>query len=635
VFLLAFAGVANAATLSQDTPNHFVYTANAGDINSVTVYYTGTDTFELIDDGAATIDVSGSGGRCSVPDPGNFPNDATCTGTVSGLQADLGDQSDYIDAIGVTTTSTPITANLGAGNDGANGGASADVLNGDAGADYLDGGDGADTLNGGDGFDELDDTSGTAVDTMSGGNDDDFFYLGSLANGNDSLDGGAGEDEVDYEDRGGQVIANLTTGTGGQTGAGETDTLLNFEDLDGSATAANTLTGTDGPNRIFGGNQSDSETGMGGNDLLYGGDSNDTLNAGAGADELDGGNGSDTLNGDDDADYLIGGDNGDTLNGGNGDDEIDPGTHYTGPTPGSDGDDAIDGGAGTDWLDYFDRTAPLTINLSGSGDGSTSTSNNGQLGEHDSIKNIENVNAGEGADTITGNSLSNTVYDGGGPGDNISTLGGDDEIDARDNQVDSADCGDGNDRAYVDVAGQFSGSVSDNVAGCEAINSDYVPPQPVNNTPPPTTNTTPPVTNTTPPVTNTTPPAPTYTNGAFVALLQQSPKANKVFGSATVASDGSSLLVEVFNGKPSKKTLAGKVSKKDLKAGTVPFTVSLNKKASKAALRKKKGIKMTVRVTIKPASGKAFVKTFKVTVKKGKAPAACFRVASVRAHAAC
>jgi hypothetical protein len=136
------------------------------------------------------------------------------------------------------------------------------------------------------------------------------------------------------------------------------------------------------------------------------------------------------------------------------------------------------------------------------------------------------------------------------------------------------------------------------------------------------------------PVTTTTPPPVVFTVGAFVSRLQLSPKANKVFGSATIATDGSNLLVEVFNGKPSKKTLAGKLSKKALKKGVVPFTVSLNKKASKAAAKKKKGIRMTVRVTITPPSGKAFVKTFKVTVKKGKTPA-CFRTASVRAQAAC
>ena len=139
---------------------------------------------------------------------------------------------------------------------------------------------------------------------------------------------------------------------------------------------------------------------------------------------------------------------------------------------------------------------------------------------------------------------------------------------------------------------------------------------------------------TTMPSTVTTPPPIVFTNDAFVGSPQQSPKANKVVGSATVASDGSKVLVEVFNGKPSKLALVGKATKTGVKKGNVPFTVTLSKKASKAAAKKKKGVKMTVRVTITPPSGKAFVKTFKVTVKNGKARS-CFRAARVPAHIAC
>jgi hypothetical protein len=174
--------------------------------------------------------------------------------------------------------------------------------------------------------------------------------------------------------------------------------------------------------------------------------------------------------------------------------------------------------------------------------------------------------------------------------------------------------------------------VNDNISGCEAVNTDYVPPTPVVTptpaTPPASTITTTPP----PPVTPVAPPV--FTVGAFVASLQQSPKANKVFGSVTIAADNSALQVEVFNGKPSKKTLAGKIVKKGLKKGASAFTVNLNKKAAKAAAKNKKGVKMTVKVTITPPSGKAFVKTVKVTVKKGKTPA-CFRIARVRARAAC
>jgi hypothetical protein len=187
------------------------------------------------------------------------------------------------------------------------------------------------------------------------------------------------------------------------------------------------------------------------------------------------------------------------------------------------------------------------------------------------------------------------------------------------------------------VAGQFSDSVSDNVTGCESVNSDYRPP-PVADTPPPTTTT--PGTGTTttqPPVTNTTPPPPVViTAGAFLAKTQLSPKADTVTGSASIPADGSNLEVDLlYNGKLAKVTVVGKLVKKSLKKGVVPFTVKLNKKAAKLARKKgKKGLKLTVKVTIKPPTGGATVKQFKVIVKRGKAPA-CFRIAGVRAHAAC
>jgi Ca2+-binding RTX toxin-like protein len=628
VALLAMAAPAGAATAVQDTAGHLLYTASPGDLNQVTLSYDGgTNEFTLTDDGVASIDVSGTGGACTVPDI-SAPSTIECSSIITGLTANLDDQSDYFDGSGVTATDRPVTVNGGTGSDSINGGSSADTLDGGDDGDFIDGGPGADTLTGGAGNDDLDDLTG-AGDSLNAGPGADYLYLGSANDGTDSYDGGDGLDELDYSQRGAAVTVNLSTHVGGQSG--ENDAVNNFETVYGSNTAANTLTGDGNPNYLYGGDVADTLTGNGGDDTLYGGDGIDTLSGGDGNDQLTGDLGGDTLNGGNDADFLSGGEGGDTLNGDAGDDEVDPGTHYTGPTPGSDGSDVIDGGAGTDLVDYYERTAPLTIDLSGS-DTATPTLANGQSGENDHLINVENVNAGVGADTITGNSASNTVYDGGGPGDVINTLGGDDEIDMRDGQVDTANCGDGNDRVFADVAGEFSGTVNDNITGCETVNSDYSPP-PVQN-PSPTTTTTTTTTTTSPPVTNTTPPPPTFTVGAFVAALQQSPKANKVFGSATIAANGSNLEVDVFNGKPSKKTLVGKLVKKGLKQGGLPFTVTLNKKASKAAAKKKKGVKMTVKVIIKPPSGSAFVKTFKVTVRKGKAPA-CFRIARARAHSAC
>jgi hypothetical protein len=348
---------------------------------------------------------------------------------------------------------------------------------------------------------------------------------------------------------------------------------------------------------------------------------------------------------------LSGGDDQDTLSGGVGDDDLDPGSHFNGIDDVGDGSDTVDGGAGSDTVEYLSRNHPVVADLSG---GSTATTNNGEAGEHDSLVNLENITGGDAGDTLIGNGADNVINDGGGAGDNVSGLGGNDTIDTQDDAVDTAACGDGADTLWADSVAD-GWDVNDAVAAdCEIVNGTNTgggtggggtggggtggggTGGTGGTTGGGTTGggTTGGGTGTGGGIDNPPPPQPTYTFGAFIASIQSSPKANKVYGSVTIAKDGAKLEVDVYYGKPSKKTLVGKATKKGLKTGNVPFQVSLNKKASKAAAKTKKGVKMTVKVTITPASGKAFVKTFKVTVKKGKAHA-CFRVARVRAHAAC
>jgi hypothetical protein len=634
VGLLALAATASAATLVNDTGNHFVYTAAAGDLNYVTLTYAGAGTFELSDDGAASVDTTGSAGRCSAPDPTNAPNVVTCTGTVSGLAADLGDQDDTFWATN-TQGLVPVNVSGGSGYDELNGSDAVDTLDGGGDDDTIAGYGGVDSISGGAGSDIIYD--GPGADTVDGGSGDDVLEPEPTKDAGDSYNGGDGSDRINYSQRTTATTVNLATGTGNGE-SGENDTVANIENVAGSNTANNTITGNDSANDLYGGDGVDTIVGNGGDDLILGDIGNDVLSGGDGSDYLEGGDGVDQLNGGNDSDYLLGEDGADTLNGDAGDDEIDPGTHYTGSTPGSDGVDTIDGGAGSDWLDYWDRTAPVNIDLSGGGDGSTATTSNGQPGENDSIKNAENVNLGDGADTFTGNSLRNVVYDYGGAGDNISTLGGDDEIDTYDGAVDTDNCGDGNDVAYVDVAGQSNDPVSDNVTGCESVNPDYVPPTPVTTPAQPAITSAPPApTTTSPPVTNTAPPPVVIKAGAFVANTQQSPKADTVSGSASIPADGTNLEVDLlYNGKLAKVTVVGKLVKKGLKKGVVPFTVKLNKKAAKLARKKgKKGLKLTVKVTIKPPTGTATVRQFKTTVKKGKAPTCAARSAGARAHAAC
>jgi Ca2+-binding RTX toxin-like protein len=623
VALLAGAQVASAATATVSA-GKLTFTGDIGEQNAVDASQSGAGAIEIIDNDASSIDISGAAG-CSVPDS-SAPYIIDCTGITS-IQADLTDGNDRWDGSGITDI--PQTLNGGDGSDNLTGGGANDTLDGGTGDDTLDGMGGADHLTGDAGADELDDTTASdGTDVLDGGDDNDYFWMGSAANGLDTITGGTGVNELDYADRSAGVTVDLGAGTGGQTGtASDADTLSGIADVFGSSAAGNTITGDANPNDLEGGDGIDHINGAGGDDFLYGGGANDVLSGGDGNDSINGGGGQDTINGDNNNDTLSGGDGGDTINGGAGDDYIYPGSAFATNNIVSDGSDTIDGGDGTDSIDYSDRNGSVTADLRGTT--ASPTTANGESGENDSIANVENVTTGSGADNITGNEGPNMIDDGGGAGDTIHALGGNDNLFTLDNAVDTADCGDGSDTIEADVAGQFNETVSDNLTGCESVNPDYVAPAP-QPTPPvtPAPTQTPVVT----PAPVVTPPV-VFTAGAFVLKTQQSPKADTVFGSATIPADGSSLEVDLFyNGKLAKLNLVGKLVKKGLKKGPMAFQVKLSKKAAKLAAKKgKKGLPLTVKVTIKPPTGASTVKTLKVVVKKGIAP----RCAAVNAHIAC
>jgi Ca2+-binding RTX toxin-like protein len=123
-------------------------------------------------------------------------------------------------------------------------------------------------------------TGNTANNTLDGGDGNDTLNGGA---GNDTLIGGNGNDYAYYYSSTASVTVNLATGTASD-GLGGTDTLSFIENVQGSNTAGDNLTG-DAKNNIF--------YGYGGNDTLNGGDGNDTLIGGIGNDTLIGGNGND------------------------------------------------------------------------------------------------------------------------------------------------------------------------------------------------------------------------------------------------------------------------------------------------------------------------------------------------------
>ncbi|MFO1038438.1 MAG: CSLREA domain-containing protein [Geminicoccaceae bacterium] len=171
------------------------------------------------------------------------------------------DTANYSDATAAVQANLKHGASQGAlGNDklisieNLTGGAYNDSLGGDTGANKLLGGGGNDKLYGDAGNDDL---------QGQDGNDTLFGFIGD-----DKLDGGVGIDTASYADiTGAGVTVSLALTTAQVTGGGGKDTLLNLENLIGSA-LADSLTGSSGANTLTGGLGKDMLKGNAGNDLF-------------------------------------------------------------------------------------------------------------------------------------------------------------------------------------------------------------------------------------------------------------------------------------------------------------------------------------------------------------------------------
>jgi Ca2+-binding RTX toxin-like protein len=140
-----------------------------------------------------------------------------------------------------------------------------DALTGNDAANVLDGREGADLLNGRGG-----------VDVLLGGDGNDWLGGGA---GADVLDGGRDQDTASYADSASGVFVSLATGSG-TGGTAEGDTLVNIENVDGSA-HGDLLIGDDNANMLSGGGENDSLKGGGGADHLFGDQGNDRLDGGS------------------------------------------------------------------------------------------------------------------------------------------------------------------------------------------------------------------------------------------------------------------------------------------------------------------------------------------------------------------
>lgn len=467
----------------------------AGDGDDIILANAGDDT---IDGGDGNDTITGGLGNDTITGGAGTADLVDYTGRTEDIVLDMG----VVNGSGFATATVGVSGETdlirqvenitgGDGNDTITGDANDNILIGGLGDDVLDGGTGDDTIDGGDGTDSVsfisggsgltvnlgtgsvinvgtgnktllnieniiatnfdDEITATGGDnTISGADGDDIFITDG--DGNDVFDGGFGgvdtglNDRIDYSTSLNGITVDLSGALNGNgrydvTVGATTDEIIGIEDIYGSNTAADNITGGAADQEIHGGGGNDTIDGGGGNDEIYGGIGDDTLAGGAGSDTLyfsdlatavtlnlttsasgtatSGGNTDNfstfeayVLTGQDDT--INSSSEADTVTGGGGND-----TFYA-----SAGADTFDGGAGTaDVIDYTTRgagiyieadlsAAPnLTVDVRNSGDNS--------LIEQDIINNIENIIGSAGNDTFI-NGSDNNVIDGAGGSDTLS-----------------------------------------------------------------------------------------------------------------------------------------------------------------------------------------------------------------------
>lgn len=212
----------------------------------------------------------------------------------------------------------------------------------------------------------------------------------------------------------------------------EGNTASLIENAIGGA-AADRITGNQADNSLTGGLGNDTLNGLGGNDLLSGN---------AGSDTMDGGAGNDTVNYNDhilsitlllsgsttatassgaDRDKVV---NVENIYGGQAADRF-RGDDFDNVIRGRGGNDEMNGGAGSDTIDFMDKTTKVLITLNGSTVSKAVTDL--VIDEVDSFVNFENVIGGQAGDGINGDGGANRL-DGFNGNDLISGNGGDDTL---------------------------------------------------------------------------------------------------------------------------------------------------------------------------------------------------------------
>ena len=126
------------------------------------------------------------------------------------------------------------------------------------------------------------------INDLDGGAGNDMLHV---VGGDNFIDGGEGIDTALFTE-GAAIIVSLNDDGEAETSFG--DQLFSIENLTGSASGGDTLSGNSAANLIRGLGGNDSLFGRGGNDTIEGGDGDDFIAGGGGTDTIDGGAGNDT-----------------------------------------------------------------------------------------------------------------------------------------------------------------------------------------------------------------------------------------------------------------------------------------------------------------------------------------------------
>ncbi|MBU3032960.1 Hint domain-containing protein [Tritonibacter mobilis] len=392
------------------------------------------------------------------------------------------DASDYIEA------SDGDDSIIGAGGD--------DTLSGDQGDDTIDGGEGNDNLAGGDGQDRIFAEAGN--DSVYA--DNVWATLSSAASGTGTTptsltvtNSADGPIELWWIDGAGQLQYHATIQPG-DTLTQSTYEEYNWELRHPDDWYLGTIQGGANPtvnfgasglnDTVFAGSGDDLVLGMYGDDVIYGETGTDTLDgdygddtiwAGTDADTVEGGDGDDYLSGQEGDDLIQGGAGSDTLIGGTGNDELkgdaDDDTFQIFDNSGVDTIIGGESGVDDDLVDLSGRSSGASVNFTGAEigiiEGGSDTAyfqeiERLRLTDFDDSLDASasstgvNVDAGAGADTLTGSAGDDSLTGGGGDDRFVmTTSGGADTISDFDLTDDDLD-GFYNDQ--IDVSGLSGGS---------------------------------------------------------------------------------------------------------------------------------------------------------------------------------